>query len=191
MRGLDGVPEADDVNVSRADLERHYKAFNFLSLSDIDQYEKLLKEGFNVIGDALAELDEIFVDTKFEFGYVKDAAGNDKMIYMDEVGTPDSSRIWEGAAYREGKIIEQSKEGFRQWLLNNFPDPDILLNKDRMPERAALARDNALPVDVMMDISRTYVGIAEKIVGHKLDLSANPKQEIIDILREQYQLIAD
>ena len=24
------------------------------------------------------------------------------MIYMDEVGTPDSSRIWDGAAYREG-----------------------------------------------------------------------------------------
>ena len=189
LYGLEGVPEADDVNVSRADLERHYKAFNFLNLSDIDLYEKLLKEGFNVISDALAELDEIFVDTKFEFGYVKDAAGNDKLIYMDEVGTPDSSRIWEGAAYREGKIIEQSKEGFRQWLLNNFPDPDILLNKDRMPERAALARDNALPVDVMMDISRTYVGIAEKIVGHKLDLSANPKQEIIDILRTQYQLI--
>ena len=191
MRGLDGVPEADDVNVSRADLERHYKAFNFLSLSDIDQYEKLLKEGFNVISDALASLDEIFVDTKFEFGYVKDAAGNDKMIYMDEVGTPDSSRIWEGSAYREGKIIEQSKEGFRQWLLNSFPDPDILLNKDRMPERAALARDNALPVEVMMDISRTYVGIAEKIVGHKLDLSANRKQVIVDILRVQYQLIAD
>jgi phosphoribosylaminoimidazole-succinocarboxamide synthase len=113
------------------------------------------------------------------------------MIYMDEVGTPDSSRIWDGAAYREGKIIEQSKEGFRQWLLNHFPDPDILLNKDRMPERAALARDNKLPEAVMMDISRTYVGIAEKIIGQKLPLSENPKQEIIDILRDQYQLIAE
>lgn len=191
LRGLEGVPEADDVNVSRADLERHYKAFNFLSIADIDQYEKLLKEGFNVISDALAALDEVFVDTKFEFGYVKDAAGNDKMIYMDEVGTPDSSRIWDGAAYREGKIIEQSKEGFRQWLLNHFPDPDILLNKDRMPERAALARNNKLPEAVMMDISRTYVGIAEKIIGQKLHLSENPKQEIVDILREQYQLIAE
>lgn len=189
MHGLEGVPEADDVNVSRTDLERHYKAFNFLSIKDIDQYEKLLKEGFNVISDALTALDEVFVDTKFEFGYVKDAAGNDKMIYMDEVGTPDSSRIWDGAAYREGKIIEQSKEGFRQWLLNNFPDPDILLNKDRMPERAALARDNTLPVEIMMEISRTYVGIAEKIIGHELHLSQNPKQEIIDILRTQYQLI--
>jgi phosphoribosylaminoimidazole-succinocarboxamide synthase len=43
----------------------------------------------------------------------------------------------------------------------------------------------------MMDISRTYVGIAEKIIGQKLPLSENPKQEIIDILRDQYQLIAE
>jgi hypothetical protein len=36
-----------------------------------------------------------------------------------------------------------------------LPDPDILLNKNRMPERFALARDNKLPTEVMMDISRT------------------------------------
>ena len=66
---------------------------------DIDLYEKLLKEGFAVISEALATLDEIFVDTKFEFGYVRDASGERKLIYMDEVGTPDSSRIWDAAAY--------------------------------------------------------------------------------------------
>jgi len=151
----------------------------------------LLKQGFGVISDALAALDQMFVDTKFEFGYVKGADGADKLIYMDEVGTPDSSRIWDGASWRDGQIVEQSKEGFRQWLLNNFPDPDILLNKDRMPERAALARDNALPTAVMMDISRTYLGIAEKVIGRKIELSANPKAEIIAVLREQYDLIAD
>ena len=142
-----------------------------------------------MISDALAELDQIFVDTKFEFGYVTDAAGNEKLIYMDEVGTPDSSRIWDGAAYRDGNIIENSKEGFRQWLLNHFPDPDILLNKNRMPERESLARDNALPVEVMMDISSTYVGIAEKVTGQKLVLSDNPKADIIEILRDKYGLI--
>ncbi len=189
LKGLDGVPEADDVNVSRADIERHYKGFNFSKPADIDRYEVLLKEGFNVISDALAGLDQIFVDTKFEFGYVHDAAGNGKLIYMDEVGTPDSSRIWDGAALRDGQIVEKSKEGFRQWLLNHFPDPDILLNKNRMPERFALARDNKLPTEVMMDISNTYVGIAEKIIGHKLARSANPKQEIIEVLRDQYGLI--
>lgn len=189
LKGLDGVPEADDVNVSRADIERHYQAFGFRSPADIDRYEVLLKEGFNVISDALAELDQVFVDTKFEFGYVQDAAGNEKLIYMDEVGTPDSSRIWDGPALRDGQIVEKSKEGFRQWLLNHFPDPDILLNKNRMPERFALARDNKLPTEVMMDISHTYVGIAEKVIGHPLVRAANPKQEIIDILRDQYGLI--
>jgi len=144
LKGLDGVPEADDVNVSRGDIERHHQAFGFRSPVDIDRYEALLKEGFNVISEALAALDQVFVDTKFEFGYVTDAAGREKLIYMDEVGTPDSSRIWDGAALRGGEIIEKSKEGFRQWLLNHFPDPDILLNKNRMPERFALARAGAL-----------------------------------------------
>jgi len=191
LTGLEGVPEADDVNVSRSDLERHLEGFNFHSASDIDLYEKLLKEGFGVISDALAEQDQIFIDTKFEFGYVKDADGQEKLIYMDEVGTPDSSRIWDGPAHRDGQIIEKSKEGFRQWLLNHFPVPDILLNKERMPERFALAVDNKLPQSVMLDISNTYVAIAEKVIGKKLHISENPKQEIIDILRNEYQLIAD
>ena len=118
-----------------------------------------------MISAELQKLDQIFVDTKFEFGYVTDKSGNDKLIYMDEVGTPDSSRIWDGAAWREGKVLENSKEGFRQLLLNHFPDPDILLNKSRMPEREALARDNVLPTEVLMAVSATYVGIAEKITG--------------------------
>jgi phosphoribosylaminoimidazole-succinocarboxamide synthase len=189
LTGLAGVPEADDVNIARADIERHYQAFGFAKLADIDLYEKLLKEGFAVISDALAALDQMFVDTKFEFGYVKAADGTDKLIYMDEVGTPDSSRIWDGAAWRAGNIIEQSKEGFRQWLLSNFPEPDILLNKDRMPERAALARDNVLPTEVMMDISRTYLGIAEKVTGRTIELSQDPKAEIITVLKEQYGLV--
>jgi len=191
LKNVPGVQEADDVNITRKNIEDNYGAFNFSSPSHIDDYEKLLKEGFNVISAELAKLDQIFVDTKFEFGYVTDKAGNEKLIYMDEVGTPDSSRIWDGAAYRQGKIVENSKEDFRQLLLKHFPDPDILLNKERMPERFALAEENALPEAVLMQISKTYTGIAEKIIGKKIELSDNPKQEIIDILREKYQLIKD
>lgn len=189
LKGLPGVPEADDVNITRQDIENNFAAFNFRSVEDIAHYETLLKEGFEVISNELAKLDQVFVDTKFEFGYVTDAQGTEKLIYMDEVGTPDSSRIWDGAAYRDGKVVENSKEGFRQLLLNHFPDPDILLNKDRMPERQGLARDNALPVEVLMEVSRTYISIAEKVTGQPLHLSENPKAEIIDILRDQYGLI--
>ncbi|WP_286237643.1 phosphoribosylaminoimidazolesuccinocarboxamide synthase [Neptuniibacter halophilus] len=189
MQGIPGIPEVDDVNVTRSDLVNNFEAFRFNCKEDVDQYEKLLKEGFELISQALAELDQIFVDTKFEFGYVTDSQGQEKLIYMDEVGTPDSSRIWDGPSYREGKVIENSKEVFRQELLNHFPDPDILLNKDRMDERYALARDNALPEALLMKVSETYVGIAEKITGEKLTLSDNPKAEIIEILRNDYGLI--
>ncbi|MCP5173420.1 MAG: phosphoribosylaminoimidazolesuccinocarboxamide synthase [Porticoccaceae bacterium] len=189
LTGIPGVPEQDDVNITRDDIYNNYQAFNFNSVDDITLYEKLLSEGFNLISDALAELDQIFVDTKFEFGYVTDKNGNEKLIYMDEVGTPDSSRIWDGPSYREGKVIENSKEVFRQLLLNHFPEPDILLDKNRMEERYALARDNELPADMMMAVSETYLGIAEKITGEKIQLSDNPKAEIIEILRDQYGLI--
>lgn len=189
LTGIPGVPEVDDVNVSRTDIEANYKAFQFKSTQDIDTYEKLLGEGFDVISNELAKLDQIFVDTKFEFGYVTDRDGNEKLIYMDEVGTPDSSRIWDGPSYRDGKVVENSKEGFRQLLLNHFPDADILLDKNRMPERLALAADNALPESVMMAVSDTYVSLAEKITGQPLVISDNPKAEILAILRDQYGLI--
>jgi len=189
LTGIPGVPAVDDVNITRKNIEDNFEAFNFKSLDDITLYEKLLTEGYDVISGALAKLDQIFVDTKFEFGYVKDKAGNDKLIYMDEVGTPDSSRIWDGEAYRAGNVVENSKEGFRQLLLKHFPDADILLNKNRMAERLALAVDNELPTTVLMDVSKTYTDIAMKITGEKIVLSDNPKAEIIDILREQYQII--
>ncbi|SEG25014.1 phosphoribosylaminoimidazolesuccinocarboxamide synthase [Vibrio hangzhouensis] len=191
LRGIPGVPEADDVNITRQNIADNFAAFNFSSVADIEGYEKLLKQGFTVISDALESIDQTFVDTKFEFGYVTDSKGNEKLIYMDEVGTPDSSRIWDTKAYQQGKIVENSKEGFRQFLLNYFPDPDILLNKDRMPEREALASDNELPEEALMAVSNTYIGIAEKITGRKITLSDNPKQEIIDILRQDYDLIGD
>ena len=191
LRGIPGVPEADDVNVTRKNIEDNFTAFNFTKADDITLYEKLLKEGFNVISDALESIGQMFVDTKFEFGYVTDKNGQEKLIYMDEVGTADSSRIWDSAEFAQGRVVENSKEQFRQLLLNHFPDPDILLNKDRMPEREALARDNALPESVLMKVSEIYLGVAEKVTGQKIQLSENPKAEIISILRDEYQLIAD
>ncbi|WED23037.1 phosphoribosylaminoimidazolesuccinocarboxamide synthase [Vibrio sp. JC009] len=189
LKGIPGVPEADDVNISRKNIEDNFAAFNISKAEDIALYEKLLKEGFGVISKALDDVGQIFVDTKFEFGYVTNSKGEEKLIYMDEVGTPDSSRIWDKAEYQAGNIVENSKEGFRQFLLNHFPDPDILLNKERMDERMALAENNELPLEVMQMVSDTYTGIAEKITGKKIHLSDNPKQEIIQTLKDEYDLI--
>ena len=189
LKGIPGVPEADDVNITRENISENYTAFGFKQKSDIDVYERLLKQGFKVISDQLAQSGQIFVDTKFEFGYVKNAQGQDELIYMDEVGTPDSSRIWDGLEYKQGVIQEKSKEAFRQFLLNHFEDPDILLNKERMIERLALAKNNALPEQAILDVSETYLDIAKKITDSTIDVPQNPRKEIIEILNNQYQLI--
>lgn len=189
LRGIPNVPEADDVNISRSAIEASYAAFNFRSVGDVGVYERLLREGFALISEALGRQDQVFVDTKFEFGYVADKAGVTKLIYMDEVGTPDSSRIWDGAALRRGEVVENSKEGFRQSLLSYFPDPDILLNKHRMAERDALARDTQLPESFFLQVSETYVGMAETITGRALHVADDPRSEIVEVLNATYGLV--
>lgn len=189
LENIPGVPAVDDVNITRDDIVNNFAAFGFGSADDVALYERLLREGFSLIGAELAALDQVFVDTKFEFGYVADASGRSRLIYMDEVGTPDSSRIWDGPALREGRVVEQSKEGFRQALLGYFDEPDILLNKQRMPERSALANDTALPEDFLLQVSSTYIGMAEKITGETLQRSADPRAEIIDALAGDIGLI--
>jgi phosphoribosylaminoimidazole-succinocarboxamide synthase len=58
-----------------------------------------------------------------------------------------------------------------------------------MAERESLANNNALPVEMLMDISETYLSIAETIIGKKLQLPENPRSEIIDTLSAEYNLI--
>ena len=95
MQGIPEVPEVDDVNVSQETLRVHWEAFKFQSAADVDHYAGLLASGFELISQELESLDQVFVDTKFEFGYATNRDGVDELIYMDEVGTPDSSRIWD------------------------------------------------------------------------------------------------
>jgi len=55
----------------------------------------------------------IIADTKFEFGL--DEGG--RLTLMDELLTPDSSRYWDRAAYREGENPPSyDKQSIRDWL---------------------------------------------------------------------------
>jgi phosphoribosylaminoimidazole-succinocarboxamide synthase len=64
-------------------------------------------------GCAIAEKKEIIIaDTKFEFGLI-----DDKLILIDEVLTPDSSRFWPKAAYAPGKPQKSfDKQYLRDYL---------------------------------------------------------------------------
>jgi len=189
LKGLEGISEVDDVNVTRVDLERHWSSLGFERPQDIDLYERLLREGFAVIAERLTKIGQLFVDTKFEFGYATSAAGTSELIYMDEVGTPDSSRIWNASTYAQGHVLENSKEGFRQALLDWVPDKNLLLDKKRMPEREAFAGEALLPQKMLLDVSATYLGIAAQIIGSPITVPENPREEIKELLSVELGLI--
>lgn len=183
ISGVEGIPEIDDVNISRDQIINNLEVFKFRNAEDVAVYEKLLSEGFNLISRELEKIGKIFVDTKFELGFIGE--GDDaRIIYIDEIGTPDSSRYWDKDLYEKGEIREDSKEFFREILQANVPDKDVLLNKDRMEERKALAATFRLKDEMMMEVSRLYIDLAEKITGKKLLLSDSPKKEIMETLKK-------
>ncbi|MEE4203356.1 MAG: phosphoribosylaminoimidazolesuccinocarboxamide synthase [Halieaceae bacterium] len=189
LQGIPGVPAVDDVNVERAALVNHWQSFGFAAAEDVDRYEGLLRDGFAVIESHLAKLGQLFVDTKFEFGYAANAQGELEMIYMDEVGTPDSSRIWDASAYARGDIVDSSKEGFRQALLTWVPDANLLLDKSRMAERTAFAEQTALPPEMMQALGEKYRDIAQQITGSPITIEENPREAVISVLADQFGLI--
>jgi len=68
----------------------------------------------------------IICDTKFEFGLV-----DDKLILIDEVLTPDSSRFWDASLYQPGKGQPSfDKQYVRDYLLTlpwdkTYPGPEL------------------------------------------------------------------
>jgi len=185
LTGIPGVPEVDDVNITRRQIIGNFEAFAFASEDDVGRYEALLTEGFKIISDQAASAGQVLADTKFEFGYVANEPGSEtglSMIYMDEVGTLDSSRYWDLEAYRKGEMIENSKERFRKMLCAAVPDKDVLLNKDRMAERGPLGETFRVPVDAMMAIGELYRNMAERLTGAAVPRIEHARQEILDAL---------
>lgn len=181
VTGVEGIPELDDVDITREQILANLDVFNFRHAEDVATYENLLTRGFGLISRELAKIGKIFVDTKFEFGFIGEGE-NIRMIYIDEIGTPDSSRYWDAALYEQGQIREESKEFFREMLLSSVPDRDVLVNKNRMDERQALADTFRLKDEQMMEVSRLYVDLARDITGHELSPTDTPRQEIIESL---------
>lgn len=78
----------------------------------------------------------IIADTKFEFGLDE----NGELILADEVLTPDSSRFWNLAEYKEGKSpASYDKQFIRDWLKENHLDgnPDIKSIPAEIAEKTA------------------------------------------------------
>lgn len=182
LKGIPGIPEEEDVNITRKQIIDNYKALGFKRAGDVDLYEKMLRGGFCIMSEHLESVLQILVDTKFEFGYVRNSDGKWIFIYIDEGVTPDSSRYWDLNEYLKGNIVENSKEYFRKFLLSTF-GKEILTNEMYFPERKSIASKYEVPFDVMMNTSKIYREIAEKITGRELPaIGDNPRDDIVEIL---------
>jgi phosphoribosylaminoimidazole-succinocarboxamide synthase len=92
----------------------------------------------------------IIADTKFEFGLE-----DDRLIVIDEMLTPDSSRIWETELYKVGQSQPSyDKQPVRDWLSNSG------WNKEPPAPM--------LPPEVIEATSRRYQKAYERLVGKKL-----------------------
>ena len=105
-----------DEDISREDILKRgiVSEEDYVVLEDYTR--KLFKRGTEIA----AERGLILVDTKYEFGKTKDG----KIVLIDEIHTPDSSRYFYAEGYEErqenGEPQKQlSKEFVRQWLIAN------------------------------------------------------------------------
>jgi phosphoribosylaminoimidazole-succinocarboxamide synthase len=93
----------------------------------------------------------IIADTKFEFGI-----DNGKLIIIDEMLTPDSSRFWEADKYKAGQSQDSyDKQIVRDWLSKSG------WNKE--------PPGPVLPDDVIEKTAQRYIEAYEKLTGRKFD----------------------
>lgn len=117
-----------------------------------DSTRKLFKRGSEIA----AKRGLILVDTKYEFGKTKEG----KIVLIDEIHTPDSSRYFYADGYQERQDKNEaqkqlSKEFVRQWLIENgFQGKE----GQTIPEMSD---------EKIIEISNRYIELFEQITGEQ------------------------
>ena len=148
-----------DEDISREDI----LARGIVSEDDYLVLEDYTKKLFQRGTEIAAQQGLILVDTKYEFGKTKEG----KIVLIDEIHTPDSSRYFYGNGYKErqqkGEPQKQlSKEFVRQWLIQNEFQG---LEGQTVPEMSNT---------YIQTVSERYIELYENITGEsfvKADLS--------------------
>ncbi len=112
-----------------------------------------------------AERGLILVDTKYELGVL-----DGKLVFSDEIHTPDSSRYWFADSYEERFSQELDpkkldKEYIREWLADKGFRGD--------------GEAPTLPDDVRVEAARRYIEAFELLTGQEIVVSDEPIAERI------------
>ncbi|MBN2530820.1 MAG: phosphoribosylaminoimidazolesuccinocarboxamide synthase [Deltaproteobacteria bacterium] len=138
-----------DISVSREEI----LAMGRISAEDFDTMAKMSLDLFAFGQAHCAKQGLILVDTKYEFGKTADG----RIVVIDEVHTPDSSRFWQADTYQAHFEAGQNPQGLdkeyvRVWLKTekNF------MGDGPLPH---------IPDDVKVEAARRYIAACEQITG--------------------------
>jgi phosphoribosylaminoimidazole-succinocarboxamide synthase len=150
--------EGHDEDISKEDII----ARGIVSKDDYEQLEKYTRALFARGTEMAAGKGLILVDTKYEFG-----KRDGRIILMDEIHTPDSSRYFYAEGYEErlakGEHQKQlSKEFVREWLMANGFQGQA---GQKVPE---------MTPQVVAGITDRYVELYENITGAPFAKAEDP-----------------
>jgi phosphoribosylaminoimidazole-succinocarboxamide synthase len=136
-----------DINISFEEMRRHVGAV------DPDELRRRTLDIYRRAADYALERGVIIADTKFEFGLVE----GDRLILIDEILTPDSSRFWPADQYQPGRDQPSfDKQYLRNWLERQ--------PWDKTPPAPRL------PDDVVEGTRQRYLEAYERLTGRPLAL---------------------
>ena len=142
--------EGHDEDISRADM----LARGLIDAGTLEEASAMAFALFARGTEMAAARGLILVDTKYEFGRAPDG----RLVVVDEIHTPDSSRYWLSGGYdahvAAGTTPRQlSKEFLREWLLRlGFS------GQEGQPVPA-------LPDEMRLDVAARYVELYETLTG--------------------------
>ncbi len=141
-----------DEDISREDILKR----GIVSEADYLQLEDYTRKLFQRGSEIAAKRGLILVDTKYEFGKTKDG----KIVLIDEIHTPDSSRYFYAEGYEERQKNNEpqkqlSKEFVRQWLIQNGFQG---LEGQKVP---------FMSDEYIETVSERYIELYENITGEK------------------------
>ena len=142
--------EGHDEDISREEIIQKELVQEAIYLQMENYTRALFQRGTEIA----AKRGLILVDTKYEFGLL-----NDKVILIDEIHTPDSSRYFYSDGYHERQIKGEpqkqlSKEFVRQWLMENGFQG---LEGQTVPD---------MPDEFVQTITDRYIELYERISGN-------------------------
>ncbi len=128
--------------------------------ADFDQAAKLALELFAFGQKLCADRGLILVDTKYEFGKTNDG----RVVVIDEIHTPDSSRFWFADSYAERFRAGEAPQSFDKEYVRRWLKERDFTGDGPIP---------AIPDEVKIEASKRYISAIETITGESFvpDLS--------------------